>query len=593
MSGPGNVAARCRQDLQQALACYRDGRLDDMAALCRKVLQSLPREPNALHLLGVAHLLSGRVDEAVAALGRAAKADKRNAEIVNNLATAYRRQGSFDAAVDAGRKAVKLTPKSAPAHHNLGRALELRGDREAATRSFLAALKADPRYLEARRAAADALRLEGRLEDSLTHYDAAAKAAPDHAETHNARGVVLAELARFEDAIAAFRRAIAIAPDFGDAQVNIANALCGIQAAEEAVPHFEKALQLDPGCADTLGNLGHAYRQLDRLDAAEEAYRRALEIDPDNIEAHVGAAIADLTQGKYGSGWRHYLCRDSMRGVGPEIHRQPLAQDLSGMRLLVLPDQGIGDEIFFLRFAADIRGRGATFAYRPDPRLAAMLERAAIADRIVPADESPSGYDLVLSVGDLAYLAGMSDGEAPPPSIRIPPLAEWSERHRSRLAELGPPPYVGVTWRGGTPNRKRMLFKEAPIDEMAAALRSAEGTFLALQRNPGDGEIDAFAAALGRPLHDLSGVNDDLEEVLALVAAIDAYVCVSNSNVHLREAAGRSSHVLLPNPPEFRWMAAGDESPWFPGTVIYRQDKKGGWAPAMAALKGDMARLPA
>jgi hypothetical protein len=83
-------------------------------------------------------------------------------------------------------------------------------------------------------------------------------------------------------------------------------------------------------------------------------------------------------------------------------------------------------------------------------------------------------------------------------------------------------------------------------------------------------------------------LNDDLEEMLALLDRLDDYVCVSNTNVHLRAARGRTSRVLIPYPADFRWMNRGDESPWFPGTRLYRQTHEDGWGPAFEALAADL-----
>lgn len=52
-------------------------------------------------------------------------------------------------------------------------------------------------------------------------------------------------------------------------------------------------------------------------------------------------------------------------------------------------------------------------------------------------------------------------------------------------------------------------------------------------------------------------VNDDLEQMLALPSMIDDYIGVSNTNMHLCAAVGRSARVPVPSPAEWRWMAAG------------------------------------
>ncbi len=77
---------------------------------------------------------------------------------------------------------------------------------------------------------------------------------------------------------------------------------------------------------------------------------------------------------------------------------------------------------------------------------------------------------------------------------------------------------------------------------------------------------------------------DHFEKAIELAPdAADAY-----TNVYLRAGAGRTSRVLVPNPPEWRWMAAGDESPWFPGCPVYRQKLGGDWGEAFARLAGDL-----
>jgi hypothetical protein len=69
---------------------------------------------------------------------------------------------------------------------------------------------------------------------------------------------------------------------------------------------------------------------------------------------------------------------------------------------------------------------------------------------------------------------------------------------------------------------------------------------------------------------------------------IDEYVAVSNTNVHLRAGLGKATRVLVPCPPDWRWMDAGRTSPWFPDCRIYRQSPSGDWSNALARLKKDL-----
>jgi hypothetical protein len=60
--------------------------------------------------------------------------------------------------------------------------------------------------------------------------------------------------------------------------------------------------------------------------------------------------------------------------------------------------------------------------------------------------------------------------------------------------------------------------------------------------------------------------------------------------MHLRAGLGRAARVLVPCPPEWRWMARGGASPWFPGFCLYRQRGDGDWDGALAALRRDLER---
>jgi hypothetical protein len=87
---------------------------------------------------------------------------------------------------------------------------------------------------------------------------------------------------------------------------------------------------------------------------------------------------------------------------------------------------------------------------------------------------------------------------------------------------------------------------------------------------------------------DLSVLNADLETMLALLAQIDDYVGVSNTNMHLMAALGRGARVLVSRLPLFRWMAEGTESPWFPGFHVYRESNDRGWVPPLTSVIADL-----
>jgi hypothetical protein len=234
--------------------------------------------------------------------------------------------------------------------------------------------------------------------------------------------------------------------------------------------------------------------------------------------------------------------------------------------------------------------------YRAESAIGAVLEsRASCVDKVCTLADPLPRRDCTLLAGDLPLLLGMAEI---PPAIPLAPDAARIGAMRQRLAACGPPPYVGVTWRAGiaepsAPHLPPALAKRIALTQLAPALRTTRATLLSLQRQPQSAETVEFAKLLQRPLHDFSATNQDLEEMLALLALLDDYVAVSNTNIHLLASVGGRARVLVPCPPDWRWMASGEQSPWFPGFTVYRQNGDGDWSTAMQELQGDLAEGPA
>jgi hypothetical protein len=252
-------------------------------------------------------------------------------------------------------------------------------------------------------------------------------------------------------------------------------------------------------------------------------------------------------------------------------------------------EQGIGDDLFFLRFVRYLRERGARVVGTITPRLLEMVGRSGSLEACEPAAERiPPAADYRL-LGDLPYLLE-AHCLAIPRAVRFDPLPARVAEIVAQLQGLARP-LIGLTWRAGTgpeTGDRNALFKEVPFADFVTLTERLPGTLLVLQRQPKAGEVASLASACGARVMDYSALNTDLEAMHALLSLIDDYVGVSNTNMHLRAALGRSARVLVSRWVEFRWMAAGAESPWFPGFAVYRQGDKGDWAQALEAIVADV-----
>ncbi|MFN4283649.1 MAG: tetratricopeptide repeat protein [Alphaproteobacteria bacterium] len=609
--------------LRQALELHQSGRRADAVALYRRILALDSRNADASHLLGVLLLQTGDLENGIAAIARAIALNDRAPLFHLNLARAYRAQGQAAKAAASFRHALALKRDDADALLELAALERERGDMAAAEESLRRAARLNPPPLAALNNLASLLleqnRLEdarpvveravardarsvlaqanhgqllvrcGRPEDAVEPLRRAVAADPANVIFRNNLGIALHQAHRPNEAIAVLREAAAMAPDVAMLRVSLGNALLHAGQPAAALSEFLVADALRPDVAEVLSHIGSCHMMMMRYDEALAALARCVAVKPEYAPAHFTMATIFLAQGRFEAGWRDYVWRPDVLDMRDSVLQAPHGENLAGATVLVRRDQGLGDEIFFLRFLPELRRRGpARVVYAADAKIVGMLRRVDGLDEVIASDVDLPSADIVVAVGDLPLFLRMTTAEHIPQPLVLRPLADRSADLRARLAAFGPPPYIGVTWRGGTENAFGVLFKQAPLVAIGESLAGLPGTLLALQRLPKPGEIEQLTAAAGRAVHDLTALNENLEEMLSLLALLDDYVCVSNTNMHLRAGVGKPSRVLVPCPPEFRWMADGDQSPWFPGSRIYRQDVSQSWDKALADLRRDM-----
>jgi Tfp pilus assembly protein PilF len=393
-----------------------------------------------------------------------------------------------------------------------------------------------------------------------------------------------------EERMRAALAADASIPDFHN---NLGLLLRDTGRVEEAIACFRRTLEVDPGWFEAHNNLGLALEAAGRFDAAVDAYRAGIAAQPAFAAARQNLGRALLALGRYGEGWAEYRWRLLAQGLSrtpPDPAALRLPASLAGRSMALIAEQGLGDVLFFLRFAPELAARGARLAFRGDPRLHGMLARTGHFALGVAADGAGTPGLEPIPIGDLPWLLEAHDPAGFPPPLALAPREDRLAHIRASLEALGPRPWVAVTWRGGVASAgpSRTQVKEAPLERLGEALRGLPATWIGIQRLPREGEYRRIAEALGAPVHDRSAANDALEDMLALLACCDRYVTVSNANVHLRAGVGGPVDLLVPQPPEWRWGVAGERSPWFPEASVYRQRIAGGWDEALASLRAGL-----
>jgi tetratricopeptide (TPR) repeat protein len=545
---------------------------------------------------------AGDFSEAARAFERALQQMPELAEVHAMRADALVRAGNLEPAQASAERAVRLRP-------GWGEALMLRGSIELMRGRFAAAadslnqalkiLGPLPR-LQANLGSA-LLELE-RFAEALAAYDAALQGgAPPQLQAGRARA--LFGLGRRAEAEAAWKEVLEREPDSVEALEQLLPIYTAAGRFEELDALCERGVAVAPAPALFRIFQGFAAWSRGRHEQALAHYRDAARLaqgaDPEMFhEANKNEAMSLFMLGRPGEGWQRYLLRQdraALRARFPRLEDEParIASASAPLRIRVHADQGIGDDLFFLRFAPLLRARGHRLASVTYPKLVPLLRaRADLFDEVCEVGEAAvAPCDVELQSPDLALASGQ--GFAPALGLVVDEARRGTLA--ARLRAFGPPPYVGVTWRAGAPPKEALrhgpaLYKQVPVAELAAVLQPLAVSVVILQRQPEAAELQQFVQALGRPALDLSEVNDDLADALALLSLLDDYIGVSNTNMHLLAGLGGRARVLVQTPAEWRW-GIGERSPWFPDFQLYRQGDNRTWNTAWDRLGVDLSRF--
>lgn len=246
-----------------------------------------------------------------------------------------------------------------------------------------------------------------------------------------------------------------------------------------------------------------------------------------------------------------------------------------GKHVLVRCYHGLGDTLQFCRFLALLRQRVASLILEVQPELIGLLRDLPGPDCLVPfrpdAPLPPSECDV--EIMELAHMLRVAPG--PAPYLRAHPGPR-----------SGPGLLVGVCWQAGgwDPGRSVPLPLLAPLAEVPGV------QLVNLQRGPGADD----ASRPGAPPLLLAGERGmDMADTARLLESLDLVVTVDTMIAHLAGALGHQAWVLLQAEADWRWMVGREDSPWYPGLRLFRQDTAGEWGGVAMRLHGALAEWAA
>ncbi len=352
-------------------------------------------------------------------------------------------------------------------------------------------------------------------------------------------------------------------------------------AANKLIDEYrESGRAIPPMLADVIGaylkGSGH------HADAVGYMYPHVHNASTPTLPFHLSLAL--LALGRYEEGWQLYAARtrflrmNTLSGV-----RAWNGESLTGKRILIHWEQGIGDSLLFMRYIPLLAQQNVRMVFNAQQAVVDLLKIPTYLQEVVDLRTTPESFDFQLHLGDIPRACASKTPADIPTNIpyihpRDDKVAYWKDKLSCLCGR-----HVGLVW-SGNPEQDNDHFRSLSLAELFPLATVPDISFVSLQLGKSGNELNQFADDM--PLTDVRDGISDLSDTAAIIANLDLVITSCTAVAHLAGAMGKPVWIMLTCRGTFwLWELARDTSPWYPSARLFRQQQVGNWRSVALELR--------
>jgi tetratricopeptide (TPR) repeat protein len=579
-----------------AIALRELSRFDDALEKVKCAIRLKPDFYNAYYNQGLILKSKGLIDEAIQSYQKAMILNKHEIDPYLNISSIYIEQKKFKEALNFLSLASQINTDISAIHFNTGLSYMGLNDIDNAINSFNRAIKLNSKNYNAYYNRALAYMQGDFFEKSVDSFNLALQLKPDHYDSLNDRGLAFQKLKKYQEAKNSYNLAINLDNKNISAHINKATLHIEKNEFNLALDLLYKALQIDPESASALNNIAIAYQGLGQYEFAINFYKKASVNDPSNKEFKFNLALAYLAQLDFEKGWflyQHRSHREELETKFSYLNKKYINQKPQDDKpILILSEQGIGDQILFLSLLFEILRFKNQILVALDERLIPLFQRSfpSINFYSDKSDLSCLDYSYNLLAGTMGELFRKSilDFERQPisylkPNSELTKIIRASLKSNSKLI-------CGIAWK--SKNKKIGNEKSLSLESYKPFFEINNIDFIDLQYGDTLDEKEKIKSKYGVSVQSVEAIDkfNDIDGLAALINACDFIITSSNVTAHIAGAIGKKTFLLVPfnQGRIWYWHDSIKKSLWYPSVSIYPQAKDGDWAPPIMEIKKDI-----
>ena len=405
-------------------------------------------------------------------------------------------------------------------------------------------------------------------------------------QTLNALGRLNHDLRKSKEAQVFFEKAYKLNPETFETINNMAGFYLEEAEYSKAIVFFKKAESFNPNNAIVLNNLAKSYLCVEQISEAEKYCKKAISLDSKNEELKKTLSIIFLRKYDFKNAWLYFDGRLSLLDFVNKNSTLNLVKDKipkninikKSKKILVLREQGIGDEILYGTMYPDLLDRFPNVKIECDERLLELFVNSfdkKYSDRFVKLGyyslnkNKINNFDYVIYAGSLGrYFRG--DIKSFPKTSYIKEIKNYKDIELEKIIKRSNDVKIGISWKSF--KNRYASEKSIQIKDFNNILEIENSTILNLQYGNIKDELNSFLKENNYNILTLEKLDlfNNISGLANLLINLDYFVTVSNSTAHLAGALGVKTILIKPeNHASFHyWSYEDGKTPWYDSVNI-------------------------
>ena len=406
----------------------------------------------------------------------------------------------------------------------------------------------------------------------------------DHEDANLNLGLIYLEERDFVTSLIYFKKVIKINKKNVNALYHSGLSYFSLRELEKSIDFLNQTIEVNKNFIYAYVTLGHIYLRIKEFTKAINNYKKVLEIDPTRLRTKFNISWCYFAQLNLDLAFENYEFRkEKMIPMGR--YKEVLdkfksiewnGQNLENKKILILCEQGYGDNINFFRYLFWINEKfNVKIIFYSHKKLEHLFKNTPF--QIVSSLEKINHIDYhqhLLSLPGIYYkeLKGFKK------NINYINVNQKTDTYWKNKFSNYKKPIIAINWQGDRRYAHDDM-RSIPLSYFKHTITNKNFEFISLQKNFGSEQIkkNKFENHLVDLSTDIDTGDNAFEDTISILKHVNCVITSDTAIAHLAGTLNVKTFLLLSFNPEWRWYIEHKYKCFYPNMHIIQQKKFDDW----------------